>query len=160
MRLLKSSYRSNGHSVAFFEFFSAAAWAGIVSSDFGTVAFGLAGFSIAAIVLLRHNELGMLPLAFDLFGLFLFLDRLEKEEKAESVFFDTVHQVFEQSVGFLLVFDKRIALAIAAQSDTFLEMIHCQKVILPMRIDDLQHQHPFVIAHLRRADQRFLLVVP
>src|SRR5712692_4414955 len=96
MRLLRSFYRSNRHPVAFFEFFSTAAWAGIVSSDLGAVAFHLARRSIAAIVLLlRHDEFGALPLPFDLLRLFLFLDRLKKEEKAERVFLDTVHQVFE-----------------------------------------------------------------
>ena len=68
-----------------FEFLSAAARAGIVSSDFGTIAFRLMRRSIAAIVvvLLRKNEFVVLTLLLNLLGLFFFLYRLEKKKKPQ-----------------------------------------------------------------------------
>ena len=95
----------------------------------------------------------------DLFGLLFFFHRLQQEEEANRVFFDAVHQVFEEVEGFLLVFDERIALTVAAQADAFLQVVHREKVIFPVRVHDLQHDHAFVIPHGRRADDRFLLVV-
>ena len=38
-------------------------------------------------------------------------------------------------------------------------MVHCQKVILPLGIHDLQHEHPFVVTHRSCTDDGFLLVV-
>ena len=39
----------------------------------------------------------------------------------------------------LLVFDERIALAVAAQADAFLQVVEAVEVVLPLRVDDLQH---------------------
>ena len=96
-------------------------------------------------------------LSLDLFGLLLFFHRLQEEKESHRVFLDSAHQVLEQLEGFLLVLHERIALAIAAQADAFLEMIHRKKVILPVRIHDLQHDHAFVISHRSGADDGFLL---
>ena len=45
----------------------------------------------------------------------------------------------EQRVAFLLVLDQRIALAVAAEADAFLQVVERVEVVLPLRIDDLQH---------------------
>ena len=39
----------------------------------------------------------------------------------------------------LLVLDERIALAVAAQADAFLQVVEAVEVVLPLRVDDLQH---------------------
>src|SRR5438045_9601097 len=118
----RSFYPSNRYSMAFLEFFPAAARAGIVSSDFGSVAFGLvrrSGITIAG--LLRHDEFGAFAFLFDLLGLLLFLNRLEEEEEPQRVFLDAIHEIFKQSVRFLLVLDQRIALSVTAEADAFLQ---------------------------------------
>src|SRR5437867_813514 len=146
--------------MAFFEFLSTATRTGIISTDFGTIAFYLARRSIAAIaLLLGHNELRTPAPALDLLGLLLFFDRLQKEEKTQSILFDTSHQIFEQYVGFFFVFDQWIALTIPSQSDAFFEVVHREKMVFPMRVNDLQHEHAFVVSHLRSADERFLVIV-
>ena len=55
-------------------------------------------------------------------------------------------------VAFFLVFDQRIFLGIAAQADPLFQMVDVQQVVFPLRVDDLEHDHPFQFAHLRLAD--------
>jgi hypothetical protein len=92
--------------VTLLEFFAAAARAGIVSSDLGTLAFNcLRRLAAAVAALLRHDKLGSFALPLYLLCLFLFLNGLQKKEKPERVLFDPRHQAFKQFVGFLLVFN-------------------------------------------------------
>src|SRR5262249_42510757 len=115
-RRLKSSYRSSIHPMTFFEFLSAAAWAGIVSSDFRPFALHRLGRSASAIAaLLRHNELGTLALPLQLLRLLLLFHWLEEKQKANRIFLDARHETFEQVVGLFLVLDQWIALAIATE---------------------------------------------
>ena len=55
--------------------------------------------------------------------------------------------------------DEWIALAVAPKPDSLLQVIHRQKMILPVRIHDLEHQHALMKPHVGRADYRFLFVV-
>src|ERR1041384_2804561 len=102
--------------MTFFEFLAAAARAGIVAADLGRVALDLIRRSVTA-SLIRCDELLPALLAFDLFFLLFLFDRLKKEQEAERIFLDAIHQVFEKLVRLLFVFDQRIALTIAAQPD-------------------------------------------
>ena len=45
-------------------------------------------------------------------------------QELDGFVFDAVHHVLEHDVGFLLVFNQRIFLTVAAKIDAFLEMIH------------------------------------
>src|SRR5262245_46180322 len=106
-----------------FVFLSAAAGAGIIASNLVAFAFHLLRLCAVAAVaaLLRHHEFGAPPLALHLLGLFLFLDRLEKEEESQRVFLNAPHQTLEKQVRLFLVFHQRVTLAVAAQADAFLE---------------------------------------
>src|SRR5438093_7528175 len=95
-RRLRFFCASNRHPMTLLKFFSAAARTGIVSPDLGRVALDLAVGSIAAIVLVGHHEFLSAPAPFDLFGLFLFLDGLQKEQETKRVFFDPAHELFKQ----------------------------------------------------------------
>src|SRR5262245_37436819 len=122
--------------MAFFEFLPAAAGARIVAPDFGTVALDRARRSIAS-ALVGSNELLPPLLTLDLFFTFFLLDGLKQEEECQSIFFNAIHQSFEQLVRLFLVFNQRIALAVAAKTDTFLQVVHRQEVIFPVRVYDL-----------------------
>ena len=51
-----------------------------------------------------------------------------------------VQQRLEQVEGLGLVLVQRIALAVAAQADPFLEVVERVEVVLPLLVDDLQRQ--------------------
>ena len=79
-----------------FKFLSAAAWTGIVSPNLAGIAFHLACGSVAAIVLLAGQYRFLpSPLPFDLFGLLILFNWLEKEKESECVFLDPAHEIFE-----------------------------------------------------------------
>ena len=61
--------------------------------------------------------------------------------------------------GFLLVLDQRIFLAVAAQADAFLQVVHRQQVVFPLVVDDVEHDHALGVAHDIGPDQLFLFVV-
>src|SRR5688572_20987756 len=54
----------------------------------------------------------------------MFFIWLHKEEKPDGLIFDAVHHVLEHLEGLLLVLDKRILLSVAAEADSFLQMVH------------------------------------
>src|SRR4030095_4334598 len=72
---------------------------------------------------------------------------------------DTIFHGLEERKALFLVLDQRIALAVAAQPDAFLEVVQAIEVILPLPVDDLQHDVAFDAPHELRADQLFLLVI-
>ena len=47
----------------------------------------------------------------------------------------------------LLVFDQRIFLAVTDQADALLQVIQRQQVVLPLRVDDVEHDDALVGAH-------------
>src|SRR5688572_24838058 len=65
--------------------------------------------------------------------------RPQPPQVADDLFFDAAAHVLEQREAFFLVLDERIALAVAAQPDAFFEVIERVEVVLPLLIDDLQH---------------------
>src|SRR5687768_10026049 len=83
--------------------------------------------------------------------------RREPPQVADDFLFDPILHRREQREAFLLVLDQRILLAVAAQPDAFLQMVEAVEVILPLRIDDLQHDVAFDTAQDLDRDQRFLL---
>src|SRR5437660_1096244 len=73
-----------------------------------------------------------------------------------------VHAVFhslEERKALFLVLNQRIALAVAAQADPFLEMVEAVEVILPLLVDDLQHDVALDALQYFAADQFFFFVV-
>ena len=48
----------------------------------------------------------------------------QEEQVADRLILDAIHHVLEQHVGLFLVLDQRIFLAVAAQADAFLQVIH------------------------------------
>ena len=84
---------------------------------------------------------------------------LQEEQVADRLVLDAVHHVLEQHVRLFLVFDERILLAVAAQPDAFLQVIHRQQVILPLVVDDVEHDHAFGFAQQRRAEHVFFFLI-
>ena len=52
----------------------------------------------------------------------------------------------------LLVFDERILLPVASQSDALLEVVHRKQVVFPLLVQQLQHDHALGVAHAFDAD--------
>src|SRR4051812_20499154 len=158
---------SGRRAVALLVLFPAAAPAGIVASDLWFLALDLCRTGRAAgagedhcggfLFRGRHRALDtlhvFLPIAFALH------DDLRFPEVLHHAILDRLHHLLEDLERLLLVLDERIALAVAAQADAFLEVIDIQKVILPELIDDLQEDVLLVQAHHLRTDRRFLLLV-
>src|SRR5689334_6649820 len=65
--------------------------------------------------------------------------RPQPPQVADDLLFDAILHRLEEIEAFLLVLNQRIALAVAAQPDAFLEMVEAIEVILPLLVDDLQH---------------------
>src|SRR5512143_214836 len=76
-------------------------------------------------------------------------DRLDQEEVAHAVLLDPVEHGLEHLEALFLVLDERVLLAVAPQADALLEMVHLEQVVLPLRVDDLQQDHPLELAHER-----------
>ena len=87
------------------------------------------------------------------------LDNLHQVEIAGRVFLEALQHGLEHLKRFFLVLDQRIVLAIAAQADALLEVIHAQEVIFPLRVENAEHDHALVMAHGLGADQLFFRVV-
>ena len=83
---------------------------------------------------------------------------LEEVEVADRLVLDAVHHGGEQLVGLLLVFDQRVLLAVGAVADALLQLVHRQQVVLPLVVDDLQHDDALGLAHDVGAHQLFLLL--
>src|SRR5207244_5712895 len=62
-------------------------------------------------------------------------DRPQPPEIPNDLFVDAFLHRLEETEAFLLVFDERIALAVPAQADAFLQMVEAVEVILPLLID-------------------------
>src|SRR5262245_62387056 len=65
--------------------------------------------------------------------------RTKVEEIPDHLFLDARLHVLEEREALLLVLDERVALAVAAQADAFLEMVEAVEVVLPLLVDDLEH---------------------
>ena len=96
--------------------------------------------------------------ALNFFGRF-FGDDLQVEERTDGGRVDAVEHRLKHVEAFLLVFDQRILLAVTNQADALLQVIQRQQVVLPLRIDDVQHDDALVSAHRLVANLLFLLGV-
>src|SRR5208337_3078396 len=133
--------------VALLIFLAAPAGAGIVASDLLATDDLLGLFRDPAA---HHLHFGLLapfaPLVLaDHF--LLFFRSLHKEEIAQGFVLDPIHQTFEHIKGLALIFHQWVALAVATQADAFLQVVHGQKVVFPLRVHYLQHDHALVEAH-------------
>src|SRR6266403_2381815 len=72
---------------------------------------------------------------------------LHLEEPLDDDGLHALHHVLEEVEGFLLVLGERVALAVPAQPDAFLEVVDRQQVILPLRVDDDEHLVALERAH-------------
>src|SRR5262245_4068983 len=86
-------------------------------------------------------------------------DRPEPPEVADDFLVDPLLHRLEEREALLLVFNQRIALAVTAQADAFLEVVEAVEVILPLRIDDLQHDVALDALQHVASDQLLFLIV-
>ncbi len=70
--------------------------------------------------------------------------RIEQEQEAHRVVLDALLHLREHLERLALVLDERVALAVGAQADAVLQVVHRQQVVLPRRVDDLQQDVPLV----------------
>src|SRR5882724_6719230 len=62
-------------------------------------------------------------------------DHAHLEELLQHDLLEVVHHLLEHIERFLLVLGQRVALAVTAEADTLLEMVHAQEMILPQLVD-------------------------
>src|SRR4051794_91115 len=86
-------------------------------------------------------------------------DRTQTPQVGDRLRVDPLLHLLEHLEAFLLVLDKRIALAVAAQPDAFLQMIEAVEMILPLLIDDLEHDVALDPLQNLTADDLLLLSV-
>src|ERR1019366_7716408 len=80
------------------------------------------------------------------------LGDLEAEEVLEDLLLDAFLHRLEKLEGLPFVLDERVALTVAAQADAFLQMVEREEVILPERVDRLEHEELLEVAQRLRAD--------
>ena len=85
-------------------------------------------------------------------GLAVGSENLHAEQEADGVFLELQHHGFEHVERLALVGHQRILLRIAAQADAFFQVVHGKQVVFPQAVDDAEHDHALVIAHLRRRE--------
>src|SRR5216683_6134410 len=66
-------------------------------------------------------------------------DRAQPPEVADDLLVDAILHRLEELEALLLVLDERIPLAVAAQADAFLEVVEAVEMVLPLGVDDLEH---------------------
>src|SRR5207237_6970029 len=92
-------------------------------------------------------------------GPFFADDRHQAPQVADDFLVDPLAHGLEEREALLLVLDERIPLAVAAKADAFFQMIEAVEVILPLRVDDLQHDVALdAVEDGRIAEQRLLLL--
>jgi hypothetical protein len=95
---------------------------------------------------LAELELGELLEGFD--GRAVGSEDLHAEEVAGGVFLEAHHHGSKRLEGLLLVLDEGILLAVAAEADAFLEVIHVEEVFFPEGVEDGEHDDALVVAEL------------
>ena len=81
------------------------------------------------------------------------------KEPIERVGLDSFHHAGKEIVAFALVLNEWIFLPIAAQSDPVAQVIHPEEVVLPVVVDDLEHEVLLQEAHQIRAQVLFSPVI-
>ena len=94
----------------------------------------------------------------------LLLDRsrhlhLKVEQVLHRVGVYAVKHRLEQAEGLALVLDQRVFLGVAAQVYAFFQMIERQQVILPLRVNDVEHDVALKVAHALDAHLHFFFGV-
>src|ERR1700685_3064149 len=84
---------------------------------------------------------------------------LQEEQVPDGLVLDPIHHVLEHFEGFFLVLDQRVLLAVAAQADAFLQVVHRQQVVLPLVVDHVEHDHALGGAEQFRTDHFLFFVV-
>src|SRR6185295_16314879 len=82
----------------------------------------------------------------------LFSHDLQIEQRSNGAGVDAVEHLLEQVETLLFVLNQRILLAVTDQSDSLFQVIERQQVVLPLRVDDIQHQDALVGAHRFRTN--------
>src|SRR5579871_3304489 len=156
-------------AVAALVFLARAAWTRIVAADLLGLAPRAAGrarsgsgrragrglFGLSPVT--HHDPLRALLLLELLHA--LFAHGLHGEDLLDHVGLHRAHQRLEHREAFLLIFDQRIELSVAAQADAFLEMVHREQMVLPQGIERLQHHDLFDLTHHRRRKLLLALLV-
>ena len=83
-------------------------------------------------------------------------DNLHQEQEPNRVLLKASHHAFKHVEGFFLVGHQRILLAIAAQTDAFLEVVHAQQMVFPQAVEHAEHDHAFMQPHGGAAQDGFL----
>src|SRR6266705_6909713 len=153
-------------AVALLIFLSGTAGARIVAADLRLAAddgLGFAGLFAGrggAFVGARESQRTTRPAFLTQGFRWLLFDDLQIEERSDREGVDAVEHCLEHIKAFFLVLDQRILLTVTDQADALLQMIERQQVILPLRIDDVEHDDALVGAHRFLADLLFLVRVP
>src|SRR5579872_5518383 len=87
------------------------------------------------------------------------LGDLQEEQQADRLVLNAVHHVLEQREGLFFVFDQRVFLAVAPETNAFFEMVHREQVVFPLVVDDLEHDPALALAHQVRANEVLFLLV-
>src|SRR4051794_15128630 len=136
----RSSPDRHRRAVALLVLLARAAGAGVVASHFGLAADR--GLWALPLDLGRRGELdpGRRPLlAGALLEHLLLGDRLVAEELLDDVVLHPLAHHLEQVEALLLVLLERIALAVAAQADAFLQVVEGEEVVLPGHVHRVEH---------------------
>src|SRR5882724_4076160 len=86
----------------------------------------------------------------------IFRNNLKIEQGSNRAGVDTIEHLLKHVEALLLVFNQRILLAVANQTDALFKMIERQEVVLPLSIDDVEHDDALIGAHRFRSDLLFL----
>src|SRR3989442_10586229 len=143
-----SLYLSSNCAVTFLIFLSRPAGTWIVPPDFRLAARDSLNFArffaCGRGPLVRTGELHAAApsrcqsAALNFFRRFL-CDNLQIEERSDSRGIDAIQHLLKQNKTLFLVFDQRIFLSVADQPDSLLHMIERQQVVLPLRVDNVEH---------------------
>src|SRR5579862_2763259 len=85
--------------------------------------------------------------------------QLDAHQLLDDVRLHAPDHVLEHVVPFLLVRLERIHLAVAAEADALLQVIHAEEMILPERIERLEHDELLEVARDRRGELLLALLV-
>src|SRR6266404_1299456 len=89
----------------------------------------------------------------------LTLLNLDVVEITHSFVVNARHHVFEKDERFLLKFNERIFLPVAAQANALFQVVERQQVVFPLRVDHVEDDAAFEPAHQVRAKLRLFFFV-
>ena len=74
-------------------------------------------------------------------------DNLHQEQETNRVLLKASHHGFKHVEGLFLVGHQRILLAVSAQTDAFLEVVHAQQMVFPQAVEHAEHDHALMQPH-------------